>query len=92
MSISGVPGDFSDQACKPVGNIKYHNSATVHLTERGLGSYFKLTKACKIDSAELEHYYINVRAVNIDERLGVINESQCNASTKCKFELTTSLD
>ncbi len=91
MSVSKIPGDFSDMACKSVGKIKYHSSPTVHLTEKGMGSYFTLTEACKIDSTEMEHYYINVRAVNIDTKLGVVNKSLCDANAKCKFELTTSL-
>lgn len=92
MSVSVVPGDFSENACKPVGKIKYHNSATVHLTQRGLGSYFALTEQCKIDSTEIEHYYINVRAVGVDAARGKIVESPCNAAARCKFELSTSLD
>jgi hypothetical protein len=54
---------------------------------------------CKVNSDELQHFYINVRAVNIDVEKKEINESLCRPGlslagilVNCKFEILDFLD
>ena len=92
MSVSKIPGDFSDNACKVNRAAQYSNNLTIELTQKGLThNDLSLPEVCKIDSNELQHYYINVRAVNVgnDE----ISESLCNgAASRCRFEIFSYLD
>lgn len=93
MSVSKVPGDFSENACKSNKAIQYSSVLTVRLTQVGLSSLDpNLPEVCKVNSDELQHYYVNVRAVNIDEENNEINESLCSSSTGCKFEIVSFLD
>lgn len=93
MSMSKVPGDFSEKSCKPNNTIQYSSTLTLRMTQKGLKTYDPtLAETCKVDSDELQHYYINVRAVNIDKKSQTINKSQCDQSTECKVHILAFLD
>lgn len=93
LSVSKVPGDFSDNACKLPGSLRYHRTISVRMTQEGLGSFFTdLPENCIINSEEQIHYYVNVRGVHVNEQNKTIEESLCNNSSGCKFEIITTFD
>lgn len=100
ISVSKVPGDFSENACKPNKAVQYSGALAISLTQVGLKTFDPLLpERCKVDTKDSKHYYFNVRAVNIDVEKKEINESLCRPGLvqggipiNCKFEVLNFLD
>ena len=95
ISISKIPGDFSDKACR--SSQTYNRSIAVLLIEEGGkradgyagrdgkgGTHaYDENMNCWVNSNKFQNYYINIRSLETNP------EKVCNENNECKFEIVS---
>ena len=86
MSVSKVPGDFSENSCRP--KLSGGKVTRIGLAEEGgrkadrnSGNGVDVDETCWVNANKWKHYYINVRS--IEQSSG----KECNSSRKCEFKI-----
>ena len=87
MSVSKVPGDFSDNSCRPL-KVEGGKVISIGLAEEGgrkadgnNENGLDVDKTCWVNANKWKHYYINVRSIEQSP------EKECNGSRKCEFKI-----
>jgi hypothetical protein len=81
VSVSKVPGDFSDSSCKATSNSSGSRSS-VWLAQSDGGNTYGLEPGCLVNADESKHFYINVRS--LEKGTNNVCGSPSNA---CKFQI-----